>query len=102
MKTLVAEYRIMPDQGIHMQISLLNNGVAEIHLEGLTAMPCWCGHAHAYRLEATLRCDSTMELLDMNDLEACIHGDERAARRFGWRLMHRLFVAETPPCEKGE
>lgn len=94
------QHQVMPDDGITLTIVLTDDGDAEVHLRGDTQMPCWCGISHFYVVEATLLCGSAMEPLDMNDLDAAIRGELSAARRLGWRLMHRLFFYETPPCER--
>lgn len=90
----------MPDKSIEMQIGLDDHGVADLRLVGRTSMPCWCGQAHNYTVDLRLRADPTMERIDMDDLELALRGDERAANRIGWRLMHRCFFYETPPCER--
>lgn len=85
-----------------MTISLDEKGVAHINLAGKTQMPCWCGTSHLYTVEAEFKADAAMEAIDMDDLDAAIQGRVEGARRFGWRLMHRIFFYETPPCEEGQ
>lgn len=82
-----------------MSISL-EGGDAMIELKGKTSMPCWCGSSHVYSVEAVIRADSSIERLDMDDLDAAIRGELQPARRIGWRLMHKLFFNEIPPCER--
>lgn len=96
---VIARHLVMPDDGIEMDI-MLDDGVAIVELNGNTVMPCWCGAAHRYGVSATLRCDSHMDRIDMDDLDAAIRGENSPARRFAWRLMNRMFFVETPPCER--
>lgn len=95
---VVAQHRIMPDQGIEMTISL-DGGTAEIDLHGSTRMPCWCGESHQYRVDAKLQGGTSMDKIDMDDLEGAIRGEDLPAQKFGWRLMHKLMFNETAPCE---
>lgn len=94
------QFRIMPDEGITMSIVLTDEGDAMVHLNGETWMPCWCGESHLYTVTAEFKCSSTMDPLDMNDMDAAVRGVPLAARRLGWRLMHKIFFCETPPCEQ--
>lgn len=94
-----SQFQVMPDDGITMSIVLGDTGEADIHLNGATDMPCWCGESHFYQVAIHLRCGTALESLDMNDLDGAIRGEERPARRLAWRLMHKAFFVETPPCE---
>lgn len=100
MTPTIVSYQVMPDEGITMEIGLNDTGDAIIKLHGATQINCWCGGTHLYKVQAELKGDTRMETLDMNDLEGCLHGDHRAATRFGYRLVHLMFFKERPPCDR--
>lgn len=97
---LIQTFQVMPDDGVTMTIALATSGEAIVVLEGTTMMGCWCGDIHNYTIRIETRCGTSMENIDMNDLDKAIHGESHAARRFAWRLLHQMFFYETPPCEE--